>query len=885
MKPSRTLILAGLLGGLALSGCQQKAAPKFQPPPTVFRLFDLFRPDDLTGKVTPADAAWRRFEWQAQDMTPWIPSLKTETGNTSQPAPASASPIGFRARNDIGELKIDRGKLVGDLTGPRPILDFALKDNRGGAEPVKFIEVRMSVSGAKYLWLRPEEGPAVDDTAMLKWAGEPKSMHTPVYVTEGRLQTYRFEIQPGPDPAAEPAAPGSATAGLLPQLMAAAGFTPTTGARPPGTASGDFRHFLIAFRECNSGRFSIESVRFVTEQEEKLKEPSGQQWAGLGHVYRATLAAKTPESIRIPLRELPKAAFLELATGTPDDAPVKFTVSVANQDSSKATAPKVVFERTVAVRNQWGPARIDLAAFAGKPVTIQLSLAAEKKGLWGYWGSPVIRGRLEALPSQPATGGAQVRRSPRGVIFLLVDALRKDHLNIYGYPRQTVIHLKQFADEGVAFNHAISQATTTVISVPSIVTSLYPLTHTVLGFESRLPASAKTIAEVFREAGYNTVAYSSVAFTGKMNNLQQGYDELHELLSIPDNEYPTKTARQYVDRTITWLQQHRDTPFFVFLHVFDPHSPFRPRPPYDTIWGSPGSRQRLTELEVDMKKSPVRASFGLPFKEDYLKTGHDPDELLKIYTDWYDGSIRGVDDEVGRLLEALRGMGLDQDTLMVLAADHGEEFWEHGRFFHGHGVYGEQNQVPMVYRWPNSPDLRKGVMLDQQVQNIDIMPTLLELAGIQGPTNMQGRSLVPLLNGSGIATWQERPAIAQAMVNIGTPRKSHFVPHFGIIDHGWKLVRKEVDAEVQQELYEHPIDHLNLTNVIRSEGPASHVRPLNETLAAWKTQARAAQLPGDETTAQQISSEELRRLRALGYLGDGASSRLGTGADKEDGGR
>jgi arylsulfatase A-like enzyme len=231
-------------------------------------------------------------------------------------------------------------------------------------------------------------------------------------------------------------------------------------------------------------------------------------------------------------------------------------------------------------------------------------------------------------------------------------------------------------------------------------------------------------------------------------------------------------------------------------------------------------------------------------------------------------------------------MGLDQDTLMVWAADHGEEFWEHGKMFHGHSVYGELNQVPLVFRWPNCPEIRKGAMVDQQIENIDIMPTILALAGIHGPTNMQGRSLVSLLNGSGVAAWEERPALTQAMVNAdpppggpppgGPPSGNTAKPHFGIIDHGWKLVRKEVDPEAQEELYEHPIDSLNLTNVIKSDVSSSRLKALNETLEAWKSRARAAQLPSDETMTTQVSSEELRRLRALGYVGGGTPAKPGT---------
>src|SRR5262249_17434227 len=149
-------------------------------------------------------------------------------------------------------------------------------------------------------------------------------------------------------------------------------------------------------------------------------------------------------------------------------------------------------------------------------------------------------------------------------------------------------------------------------------------------------------------------------------------------------------------------------------------------------------------------------------------------------------------------------------------------------------------------------------MIDQQVENLDIMPTILALAGITGPTNMQGRSLAALLNGSGVATWQERPAITQAMVGDldagppggggpggpppgaapggggapaggapgggppgGGPERRPEKPHFGIIDHGWKLVRKELEPDVVEELYEHPVDSLNLTNVIKSDASPS----------------------------------------------------------------
>ncbi len=859
---------------LIWAGCQQKESHKGKA--TVFRLFDLFQPEDLSGKLNPEDAGWPRIEWRAHDMTPWAPPPNSDT-NSPRSALTTGPALGFRALNDIAGLKTEQAQLKGDITGPTPVLQFALNKNRSGSESVKFIEMAMNISGAKQVGLRFDGNTAVEDSEMTKWASRSETWTNALEVVADKLNTYRFEVQPGRGPSGT------------------------------NQSAGVFRHFSIAFHECKSAKFSIESVRFISEKEEKLKEPSGQQWAGLAEIYHAALAAKTPEVIKIPVRELPQQARLDFAFGTREDAPVKFKLTISNRDASKEATPAVVFDRTVTIPNRWQTARIDLAAYAGKSILLEFALTGEKKGLWGYWGSPTIRSHVAAVPSTTASGGSQANRKPRGVILLVTDTLRKDHLNIYGYPRETVIHLKKFADEGVAFSHAISQGTWTKVSVPSMVTSLYPLSSGVIDMEHALPASAKTLAEVFREEGYSTVAYSSVAFTGKMNNMHQGYDELHESSSISDNDYRAKTARHYVDRLIPWIKEHKDAPFFAFLHVFDPHSPFRPRPPYDTLWGAPGARERMAELDADISKHKVEGIFGLPHKDDYVaKTGHDPEELLKIYKDWYDGSIRGMDAEIGRLLEALREMGLDQDTLIVWGADHGEEFWEHNQLFHGHSVYGELNQVPLVYRWPNSPDIKKGVMIDRQVQNLDIMPTILELVGINGPTNMQGRSLVPLLNGSGAATWQEQPAITQTMVDTAPPPGGASTnkvpkPHFGIIDRGWKLVRKEVDPEAKQELYEHPIDNLNLTNVIKSDGSVSQLGALTNNLESWKVLARTAKLPSDETMTTQLSSEELRRLRALGYVGGGTPARpamnvttnattttnapAGAGTGKKDGGQ
>src|SRR5262249_28275921 len=143
--------------------------------------------------------------------------------------------------------------------------------------------------------------------------------------------------------------------------------------------------------------------------------------------------------------------------------------------------------------------------------------------------------------------------------------------------------IDRLAREGTLFRDAVSQASWTKVSTPSLLTSLYPTTHGVTEFSGRLPASAHTLAEVYREAGYATACFSSVIFIGKFTNLHQGFEELHEGASLPDEE-SSKTAREYVDRLNPWLKAHRDAPFFVLLHVTDPHDGYKPYAPYDTLF-------------------------------------------------------------------------------------------------------------------------------------------------------------------------------------------------------------------------------------------------------------------------------------------------------------
>ena len=291
--------------------------------------------------------------------------------------------------------------------------------------------------------------------------------------------------------------------------------------------------------------------------------------------------------------------------------------------------------------------------------------------------------------------------------------------------------LCEFPTSSAVFTKDVSQATWTKVSVSSILTSLYPSSHGIVDTPDRLPSSVTTLAEVFQQAGYATFHTSSVPFTGRMTNLHQGVEVLHEAASIGDLDHSdSKTARTFVDRLLRWLETHRDTPFFAFLHVFVPHSPFEPYGPYDGAYMDDAEAEQHREnlaAAVEIMEPGLMKSQRLPSVETLAEAGIDADIFLDAEMDWYDASIKAMDVEVGRLLEKIDALGRRDDTLIVFMSDHGEEFLEHGHHWHGVTAYGEMLNVPLFFSWPGVIPTRR---IDTVVQSIDVYPTLLDLAPV-----------------------------------------------------------------------------------------------------------------------------------------------------------
>jgi arylsulfatase A-like enzyme len=736
---------------------------------------------------------------------------------------AGESPV-WAAGPHLAQVASSHGMLGGRTTGDFPVLDLHRPPEVDRPDQVHAIEVRMRVSAGGVLQLTANPSERVDLTSQQALARRiPWSMSTPLR-PGAELQTYRLT--------------------------------------PPIPLQGtNLRHLLLRPTDVAGAEFAIESVRVVFRREHLASLATGVAWQGLRDVFRECLVARAPERIRFRI-DLPARPWLDLAVGTVEEHPVTFRVRAS--PAPGAAGDPIERDHTVTAAYRWEPLAIDLGGLAGRPVELTLEIAADAAGRIGLWGSPVVRSRA-GLPAG----------RPSGVILIQADTLRSDHLEAYGHARETAPQLSRWAAEGTLFRHAFSQAAWTKVSTPSIHTGLYPSSHGVKRFYDRLPASAKTLAEAFREAGYATLSLSSVPFTGQMSNLHQGFEELHEASSLPGRTgpYVSKTARENVDRLLAWIERRGGSPFFAYLHVFDPHSPYEPYAPWDRLWVDAAARAehlRQREAVTPLIAEEFMRVRQLPRRSEVETAGFDPAAYVAVETAWYDASIRGMDAELGRLFERLEATGLADATMVVLVSDHGTEFYEHGGFFHGHSIYGEITRVPLVARWPGR--VAAGRVVDEVVQTIDVAPTLLELAGLAAPDGIQGQSLVPLLGADARAGadglwpgWRSRPAVSErepTTENDRLPPRNRVSQ--SLVEGPWKLIVNRSEGLPPFELYSWRDDPYDQTDV-SAENPEVVAR-LSAMLDAWRRRAEAERLPPDSATAESATEEELQQLRSLGYI-------------------
>jgi arylsulfatase A-like enzyme len=475
------------------------------------------------------------------------------------------------------------------------------------------------------------------------------------------------------------------------------------------------------------------------------------------------------------------------------------------------------------------------------------------------------------------------------VVLVSIDTLRADRLGAYGRLPSLTPEMDRLAGEGVVFSRALAASSWTVPSMASVLTGLPVIRHGAgrpLGSgmtfrRTPLAGEVTTLAERFTAAGYRTRAVTANGFASAEMGLGQGFEVFENRFNsavgsgflrdlpltrlvmsfIPDEKLGDYRAQTVTDTALAWLSEDNDAPLFLWVHYLGPHTPLR-ADPADLDLGS------LKEMATESRPEPDVE--GSVIGEVFVATSHvrsgmlwlSGEDRLKLERR-YDTTVTYVDKQVGRLFASLRERDKGRSVVAALTSDHGEEFWDHGHFEHGHDFYREVTWVPLLFWSPGR--LPGGRVVDSTVGHVDLGPTLLDLASIPVPppaTPDEGRTLAALL-----ASTTAEFAVGEAEAGAddkgasSPPRFSggniYGLPAVLVEDGRWRSILR---ANGKLELYDIVLDPGEGFNVAgQHEDVASRYRQLLEPRLA----TLVADAGGDGV---ELSAEALEALRALGYV-------------------
>lgn len=449
-------------------------------------------------------------------------------------------------------------------------------------------------------------------------------------------------------------------------------------------------------------------------------------------------------------------------------------------------------------------------------------------------------------------------RHPKyNVIMIVIDALRADHLGCYGYYRGTSPGIDKFSRQSLVFSRAFSQGTETRISVPSLLTSLYPSVHKVYTLRNRLPDEFVTLPEILKKNGYITAAFVPQNIINNLN-FRQGFDLYKVSLEHEEGD-------MLVREIFEWLDTNCRKPFFIYLHYFGAHAPYRPSPPYDRLFWEGGVLPEERIRDLDEHTIVGSDIFGLGLAPADQKTAG-------YLISQYDGKIRQADEQIKELLEELENSGAAKNTLIIITADHGEELLDHGNIFHSsagllrpsegvsreRSVYDELIHIPLIMRLPG---MMQNKRIPQLVRHIDIMPTILDILNIRYSGIMQGQSLMPLIKGRA------------AGLRLDSFSEGYYDRHaVGFRNREWKFVehrgRGSKSGELSYELYDLKNDPKELNNVLEKyPEPAALLKGKLANYAFSCEKIRNAVLgEGFIDKPADLDEQTKEKLRNFGYI-------------------
>jgi len=527
--------------------------------------------------------------------------------------------------------------------------------------------------------------------------------------------------------------------------------------------------------------------------------------------------------------EVPEGATLVFGSGLRSEGNGTATLVIGADGSAGST-------QSFPSRPVWSDHRVALSDFSGK--ITRLRLRNDGANDLALSDLRVVRSVGEVIA---------IEEPARNVIVLLVDTLRASKLQAY-YPKTRVKTptIDQMASEGALFERSQAPENWTKPSVASVLTSLHPATHRTKEDASKLPKSALMLSEVYQNAGFKTASFIANGYVSNAFGFDQGWDHYTNYI----REERNTTASNVFGEAEGWIEKNKDGRFFVYIQTIDPHVPYDPPAKYLQMYDpAPYNGQiqnRRTALMLDdAKKNPQKYNF----------TQRDKEHLEALH----DGEISYHDEYFGKFLAKLRELGLDENTIVVVTSDHGEEFQEHGSWGHGHSVYQELLGVPLMFRWTGV--IPAGLRVGPVVSTIDIGPTVLEATGVPIPEQFEGRSLLGFMRGD----WPTGPYVAF----------SDFLDHRRVIRGGdWKLI---IRGNLSQIVFDLGNDYWEKNELDGSDQPIAqrYLRTLHgQFLGADNRGQWLASSPSSAVKAksglseekQEMTPELCRQLVALGYI-------------------
>ena len=511
--------------------------------------------------------------------------------------------------------------------------------------------------------------------------------------------------------------------------------------------------------------------------------------------------------------------------GTPAQRSLPFAVVAENRAGRRVTLWQDALPLpTPAADVPWAPRTLSLdwAGLRLGPsmrVVFEASAIADDGGqALPFWGSPTIWA--------PATGP----RPPavRNVVLISIDTLRADRLSSYGYPLETTPVLDRFATEGTLFEQAIAPSNWTLPSHATMLTGLDPCVHQVGSSDGDrqvhpLPSGVRPLAEYLRGAGYATGAFTEDGYVNP-TTFQRGFSVFRA-----DTRHRLPSGGRMIDATldaaIAWVREKADVPFFLFFHTYEVHEPYEPPVGYEGF--------------AALRPLPL-PPHGLP-----------PSAEAAADAAAYVAEVAYTDHALARLFAILDTLGLRDRTIVVVTSDHGEAFGEHGVRRHGFSLYEEELHVPLIWRAPGL--IASGRRVQQLVGLVDVVPTLLDLLGIERTTWTSGLSLRSALQ---VGTWTPPSSYRRLTIEGLTAERS-------LRGNGWKVIYRAT----RPELFDLLIDPTETAP--RSAATATYAT-MHATLDGACAHGRAmiadASMPDTLPAPTHLPSDQREKLRALGYV-------------------